>query len=710
VARQVEPNAWVCFWQTVVRFQTDKLHPWLALRNALGVALPLAAGVALGHVNGGLAMATGALNVSFSDGQEPYRQRGKRMLAASVLVGFAVFAGALGGHNNAAAVVIATPWAFATGMLVALSTTAADLGGVSLVTLVVYMAFPQPFERAAYGGLLAFCGGLLQTVLALAFWPLRRYVYEQRAVGNLYAEMARTAASPVRATEAPPASAQSTAAQNTLATLAADHSVEAERVRLLLSQAERMRLGLMVLGRLRTRLEREESPESALLQHYFEICSRVLNSIARALQEGEAADSDPGSLRDLESLAERLRVDDRSHSAEVAAMVRDARFQMDALTGQLRTAVELAGHVAPSGLAEFERSEAGRPWRLRLIGTVATLRANLSLESAACRHAIRLAVSVAAGTAIARGFELRRSYWVPMTIAIVLKPEFTATFSRGVLRVAGTVAGLIVATVLFHVLPQGLFVEVALIAGLMFLMRYIGPANYSVLTTAVTALVVLLIAMTGVSPQPVMAARAWNTAVGGAVALLAYWLWPTWERAQAPEAIARMLDAYRAYFRAVRLSYETPETALAAERDRVRLPARLARSNVEASIDRLFAEPGTSAETKNSLSGILASSHRMVHAMMALEAGQYSSQPVPARPEFRKFADDVEFTLYYLAAALRGSPLTRDALPDLREDHYALVHGGDDRVERYALVNVETDRITNSLNTLSEDLLRWIGE
>ena len=65
-------------------------------------------------------------------------------------------------------------------------------------------------------------------------------------------------------------------------------------------------------------------------------------------------------------------------------------------------------------------------------------------------------------------------------------------------------------------------------------------------------------------------------------------------------------------------------------------------------------------------------------------------------------------TLYYLAAALRGSTLTRNDLPDLREDHHALVESGDSLGERYALVNVETDRITNSLNTLSEEVLRWI--
>jgi hypothetical protein len=157
------------------------------------------------------------------------------------------------------------------------------------------------------------------------------------------------------------------------------------------------------------------------------------------------------------------------------------------------------------------------------------------------------------------------------------------------------------------------------------------------------------------------------------------------------------------------LSYVHPEPSSAREIDRARIQGRLARSNLEASIDRLMAEPKTKPAAASLLSGILASSHRLVHAMMALEAGLARSHPVPARPAFRVFANHVELTLYSLAAALAGSPLQRRELPDLREDHHALVHSGDALTERYALVNVETDRITNSLNTLSEEVLRLVG-
>jgi uncharacterized membrane protein YccC len=705
-------KAWTSFWQTVARFDTGNLNPWLAFRNTLGIAIPLATGVALGAVSGGLAVATGALNVSFSDGQEPYRLRARRMLAASALVALAVFAGALCGNSSVAAVVVVTAWAFAAGMLVALSTTAADLGVISLVTLLVYMAVPQPFGRAVSAGLLAFGGGLLQTLLSVAFWPLRRYAAERRILSDLYTELALVAAAPIQATQSPPASAQITASQTALGPLARNHSVEAERYRLLLSQAERLRLSLMMLGRLRIRIDREDSGTASttgLLDRYFEMCSRILNSIGDALSIGRPVTADSEDLPELETLAERMRAADPARQPVLTAMTRDARFQMDAIAGQLRSAVELSGSTTAPGSSAFEQREARKPWHLRLAGTLATLRANLSLQSTAFRHAIRLAACAGAGDALAYALQLRRSYWVPMTIAIVLKPDFTATFSRGILRLAGTFIGLALATGLFHVLHPGMFADVALVAALMFLMRWIGPANYGVFVMAVTALVVALIAMTGVDPRSLMAARGMNTVAGGAIALLAYWLWPTWERTQVSEAIARTLDQYRTYFRAIRESYEKHDPAVDLERDRIRVAARLARSNLEASIDRLSTEPGTTLEIARLLSGILASSHRMVHAMMALEAGLDTSQPAPVREEFRTFANDVELTLYFLAAALRGSPLSPETLPDLREDHHTVLASGDAHLERYSLVNVETDRITNSLNTLTEEIAHWLA-
>jgi uncharacterized membrane protein YccC len=293
---------------------------------------------------------------------------------------------------------------------------------------------------------------------------------------------------------------------------------------------------------------------------------------------------------------------------------------------------------------------------------------------------------------------------------IVLKPDFTATFSRGVLRLAGTFAGLILATVLFHFAHPSMYEQALLIGACMFLMRSVGPANYGVFVSSLSGLVVLLVAMTGIGPKQVIAARGVNTFAGGILALLAYWLWPTWERKQSGEILAQMLEAYRAYFRGIATTYQQLDAHDEAQLNALRLAARLARSNVEASAARISAEPGITAERLSLVNAMLASSHRLILAVMALDSGLAQSEHAPARPAFRQFADDVDLTFYYLAGALRGAGKIKSHLPDLREDHRLLLESGDPARERYALVNIETDRVTNSLNTLSEQILRWVAK
>lgn len=698
------PTKWAAFVQNVRRYQADKVNPWLGFRNAIGVTLPLAGGAAFGSIAAGLAMSSGALNVAFRDSDAPYTQRARQLLAGSIVAGLTVFAATLCGANNSLALALTTVWAFTAGMLVAVDQATADLGVMSLVMLLVYAAVPQTPQRAALAGLFALAGGLLQTALALALWRVHRYDPERRALGNLYLALARAAVSPPEnAAQAPPATPQSVAAQNALAALERDHSVESERFQLLLIQAERMRLALLASSRLRTRISREVpgNPTLAVLDRYLDLYSRVMNQIASALMAGEPVSVPSESLEQLNQLADSLRQQESGNSA-LEAMFADARFQMDALTGQLRAAIDLEVSTTAVGASEFERRESEKPRPLRLLGILATIRANLTLDSAAFRHAIRLAICVLLGDALAREFGLRRPYWLPMTIVIVLKPDFTATFSRGVLRLAGTFTGLVFATILVHILPQGIAWQIAMIAVLMFIVRCFGGANYGILATSITALVVFLIALGGPSAKELIAARAVNTAIGGAIALLAYSVWPTWERTQVSEAIARMLDGYRAYVRALLNSYDGNN---ALDLERARVAGRLARTNLEASIDRSNAEPGASSKTIRSNSAVLASSHRLAHALMALEAGLATARIKPPREALASFASEVEKTLYYLSSALRGSGIRPDSLPDLRDAHRVLVHSGDE----YGLVTVETDRVTNSLNTLKEELLDRAG-
>ena len=69
------------------------------------------------------------------------------------------------------------------------------------------------------------------------------------------------------------------------------------------------------------------------------------------------------------------------------------------------------------------------------------IRSNLSFRSSSFRHALRLGVASAIGGLLAASEHLVRGYWIPMTVVIVLKPNFGGTLQRSVQRITGTVLG-----------------------------------------------------------------------------------------------------------------------------------------------------------------------------------------------------------------------------------------------------------------------------
>ncbi len=668
--------------------------------------------MAMGNALAGVAIATGALNVSYSDGPDPYAQRARRMLAWSLLGAVAVFTGSVTGKYHGAATLMAAVWAFVAGMCVSISTRAGDLGLNTLVVLVVFAARGAMSPRGAVeAALLVLAGGLLQTAFALLLWPVHRYEPERRAVAGVYVDLAKEidphSATPFSTPLTPP-SAQ---VQETLAALGQDHSTEGERYRLLFDQTDRIRMSIFLLNRLRAELKHEERKQSRAqaeaiqyIDGLLELSSKLVATVGESLKSGERLKEESDLMNRLHQLVET------AHNATFTSpLAKELVAAMDVLEGQLRAIVELANHAIPSGLEEFAKREAAQSWRLQTRNWFATIRANLDMRSAFCRHAIRLAICVAVGDAIGRGISWQRSYWIPMTIAVVLKPDFATTFSRGVLRLAGTFAGLVVATILYHVLPQSPLAQVFLVGTFTFMMRSIGPANYGVFSVAVSGLIVFLVAATGIPPAQVVLLRGLNTFAGGVLALIAYALWPTWERRQVSEVMAEMADACRAYFHAVVQRFGRDDALLAADLDESRRAWRRARSNAEASVDRVSAEPKITAEKLACLNSMLASSHALVHAIMGLEAGLIQGQPHTPPQVFETFANDVEFTLYYVAAALRGSPAATKTLPKLREDHRRLVEAREKLSPADEFVLIETDRITTSLNTLREQAMRCVS-
>ncbi len=697
---------WKSFWNTLTRFDASDVSAAMAARNALCITIPLVIGALLGSPGKGLIAASGAINASFADGHEPYKRRLQKMLAASVMCGFAVFAGASMGKNHALAISISLLWAFAVGMLGSLGTAAADVGNISLFTLCVYASQSMTVGDAALSGLLAMAGGLLQTGSAFLLWPARPYAPERRALSNLYAALAEIAGSIAKVTGEPPATTQMNAALLTLNSLTNDRTDQAERLLGLVQYAERIRLSLLVLVRLRRRIDRElpQDPVEHRANHQavdaLDSFTRHYEGSLKLLAHGIAATdySNQPDLAETRRLAQVFRAQPvPQDSTFIAAMMRDVARQLETLTQQMDGVLELLLKAVAAGVKVPKALLPAVPWRLRFKGRAAVLLANLSLESAIFRHAVRLSMCIAAGDAAGRLLHLGRPYWVPMTIGIVLKPDFSATFSRGVLRIFGTMAGLTLATLLFHASPEGVWTHIVFVAALTFLMRWLGPGNYGFVAVTITAVVVLMIAGTGVAPKDVIGPRAANTVVGGVLALLSYALWPTWEKKKLRPMLADLLEAYRLYFRQTMDVYRG--AGKSAELDAMRHAARVARVNATSSLDRASVEPVTSREELAVLNAVLAKANDFVKCVMALEAALPKERRACDTEAFRSFEDAVDRCLSGVGEVLRRERAGREdevEVPVMPEGGLA---GGP-----YSLLNMETERMARALELLVETL------
>ena len=638
-----------------------------ALRCTVGVAAPLLAALLLHQPSAGVFIAVGSVSTGFGAFQGAYRSRATAMVLCGAGMAASLFIGSLAGHSTLAACAVAALWGFGSGLFVALGSVASFVALQSTVAVIVAGAFPADPRGAAARAILVLAGALVQIVLVVGLWPLRRFRAEREAIGGVYRSLAAYA-------DALPATALAAPEPHTLAAIESvqrhpqpfARSQELLVFRGLLDEAERIRASLAALSL--TPARSHPSLPRAL--------SSVLGDIAAALDEGRAPTVPPRDWKALD---------------DAAADLRTSTARVDALLGQLRSACRMAQVPATGRHAAHASLPAARPID-PLLDALRTIRANLSLRSTAFRHAVRLAVALALGTVLYRSAGLPRGYWLPMTTLIVLKPEYKETFVVGTARSLGTLAGAGLAWLLVQLLGAHPAVVSSLLIAFVWGCYATFRVNYIVFTISMTGYVVMLLFLAGVPGPAAATYRALDTVLGGALALVIYRVWPTWESTTLGDVLGALAAALSrdadlllgVYVDPGRWDPEALRQAAAA--------ARLARSNAEASVARALAEPARDGFDPDRALGILAAFRRYALGGLALHAG-LDVRPPPA-PALAPLRDQIVASLDGLAAAMRaGTPPA--PLPPLRQTLVAL----DGAVD--TAIGEQVDVMIDGLNTVA---------
>ncbi len=696
------PGVAARIWRDATRIDPAGIELGFGVRCAIGVAIPLVVGLAVGQPLAGAAAAIGALPVGFASRQGSYRSGAAAALLTAAGVAVSAFVGALCGGSVWLSLAAAVVWAFSYGILASLGTTAMVIGVNSVVTLAIFGQFHDSLAQAAVAAALVFVGGIVQTLLLVSVWPLARFKRERDVLSAAYRTLGDYAAHFPAARLRAPESTTLAALSETLADPQPFGSRgEIAAFEALLAEAERARGSLATLAEDRYLFELQAKSEPArAIASIGEAAATVLLEIAAALAAARAPPSDDEMWAAFDEPLATL------HGTSSDPAVQRAAHDAEALLGQLRSAWRAA--TTPAG-ASPERIAARAPKILKLSAipeALATLRANLSFRSGFAQHGIRLAVVLGIATLAAHVLPLGRGYWIALTAALVLRNDFQSTFTRGIARMIGTLAGAVVASAVAFVVHPYPSTLVVLAVAFAFGGFVLFNASYALFTMSITGYVIFLLALGGLSEHAALVSRVEETLLGGALALAAYALWPTWERALVPERLADLLERQRRHTRLLLAAYVDPQNA---DDDAIRAAQReswLARSNADASVDRMLAEPvRPRAITVRAALGILAASRRYGIATLGLYA-RLSRSTAVTTSKLATLATEIDESFAILEDALRRHE-DPAPLPQLRDAQIALstrldqIEGGDD-----SSLGADTDLMVDSLNTIAHVLHR----
>jgi uncharacterized membrane protein YccC len=637
------------------RIERNGIEPVFAVRSGIGVVIALLAGFASGVPIYAVSAGIGAFSTGFAALQGVYRTRAGTMLGMAFAMALSTAVASLCSHSVELGVLALAVWGFAYGMLASLGPGASAIGVNATTALIIYEHFPLPAHVAAIAALIVFAGGMLQTLLLVVLWPIERYPQERHALADAYRELAGYARLSDASMRLPP-SAELTAVRKTLAdprpfgrplVLAAFQS--------LLDEAARIRGSLALLATV-------GGDKYARLRP---VIAQVLDAIAQALDDAQAPK-------------------DIALYGTVSAETSDPNLR--ALYGQLRAAWRSAS-VPLGGLALPELHSPHLP---NLEQPLNTLRDHFHLGSTFGRHAVRLSVTLAAAGVLANVLPIQRGYWITLTTALVLRPDFTTTLSRGVARIAGTAVGVVAATAIVLAVPHTPHITLAFAIFFAAISYAAFQLNYALFSLTVTAYVVFLLALLGTPEATAVQNRLVATIIGGLLAMASYVIWPTWESSRTRSALRTLVNTSLDYTRLMLQGISDFNVRDVPRMRTERAKVWSVRASTEESLERMLSEPGQTHEIDpDTALGIMAASQRLGLANAALSS-LYQDPQTPAYPQLKPLVDA------FAGASADGTSSLRDGYAQV-----ASALENDTRPATAALLT-SCDRAVDSTNTIVE--------
>lgn len=248
-----------------------------------------------------------------------------------------------------------------------------------------------------------------------------------------------------------------------------------------------------------------------------------------------------------------------------------------------------------------------------------TLLDNLNFKSTYFKYALRVTIAFLAGYILGNVIELKKEYWVMLTIVVIMRPGYGLTKDRAKQRVLGTVIGGIIGIFLIYFINDTVVLSVMAVI-VMILSYWTTGNNYKIGVIFTTLMIVLIYKILKSGAEISVVYRIMNTLIGAFIALLATnYLWPSWESSSIKNNLIKSITSTIAYISEVKKIYFM-KAAETDEFNTIRQDAYIEIGNLMASYQRLVQEPKDKQQNRSELYEIAVLNQTLVGAIASLGA------------------------------------------------------------------------------------------
>ncbi|RRO17184.1 FUSC family protein [Flavobacteriaceae bacterium 14752] len=299
---------------------------------------------------------------------------------------------------------------------------------------------------------------------------------------------------------------------------------------------------------------------------------------------------------------------------------------------------------------------------------------NLSFNSTLFRHALRLTIAVVFAYLLGFVLDIQNTYWILLTIIVIMRPSYGLTKERSKDRILGTLIGAAVAVgvVLLtqNVIVYGVLAFVSLILAFTLIQQ-----NYKSAAALITISIVFVYSFINPNAFEVIQFRVLDTGIGSVIAIVAnYALLPTWEVNNLKQVLLKAIKMNRTYLLAVQGLYKDPLHQKLTY-NVARKEAFLAISNLNAAFQRVTQDPKSKQKEFQLIYEIVTLNQTMISAIASIGNFLMNHQTSPVSREFNVLIKSIANTLQETCNSLendqpsskvtqKGTSIAQDKLQD----------------------------------------------